>query len=102
MDSSRDGGGCKEVFYWRISLCRWSVKKIDKWTEVLGPSVVMDWVRLFGIPLHIWRKETLEKLGEMVGVVEEVDDRCLQLEVVEFARMKIIHPVDAEIAKTCG
>lgn len=62
----------------------------------------MDWVRLFGIPLHIWRKETLEKLGEMVGVVEEVDDRCLQLEVVEFARMKIIHPVDAEIAKTCG
>lgn len=60
----------------------------------------MDWVRFFGISLHVWRKETLHKLGELIGMVEEIDDRCLEMEVVEFVRMRLAHRIDLEIPRT--
>lgn len=44
-------------------------------------------------------KDTLQKLSELVGVVEEVDARFLNMEVVEFVRMKVVHPITSEIPK---
>lgn len=36
-----------------------SLKRIDKWMKILGLGIAVDWVRFFGIPLHVWRKDTL-------------------------------------------
>lgn len=75
------------------------LKGLDKWTEVLGPRMVVDWVRIFNVPLHAWRKEVMWKLGEMCGAVEEIDARCLSMEVVEFVRMKVVRLATKEIPK---
>lgn len=42
----------------------------------------------------------LWKLGELIGMVEEVDERCLKMEVVEFARLRIVQPSDVVIPQT--
>lgn len=73
---------------------------IDKWVEAMGPSVVVDWVRIFVAPLHAWRKEVMWKLGELIGAVEEVDARCLTMEMVEFVRVKVVRLAATEIPKT--
>lgn len=76
------------------------LKRLDKWSADLGLGKVIGWVRIFGIPLHAWRKEILWKLGGILGFVEEVDNRWLNLEVVEFLQVKIIRPVTSVIPKT--
>lgn len=40
------------------------------------------------------------KLGELIGIVEEVKDRCIQMEVVEFLRLKIARPCAAIVPPT--
>lgn len=40
------------------------------------------------------------KLGELIGLVEEVVDRCLKMEVVGFVRLKIVRPVAAVVPQT--
>lgn len=42
----------------------------------------------------------LWKLGEMIGSVEEIDTRCLFLEVVQFVRVKVVRLVGKGIPKT--
>lgn len=76
------------------------LKQIDKWTEFLGPDLVVDWVRIFGVPLHVWRKELMCQLGELIGVVEEVNDCCIQMEVAEFLQLKIIRPCAVVVPQT--
>lgn len=76
------------------------LRRIDKWSESHGPVLEVDWVRIHGIPLHARRKEVFWKLGELMGLVEEIDSHCLNMEIVEFARVKILHPVSVAIPKT--
>lgn len=30
------------------------LRRLDRWTEVLGPTRRLCWVRMKGIPLHVW------------------------------------------------
>ena len=40
------------------------VRRIDRWTEVLGPVLNPYWIRLEGIPLHTWDERVFLCLGE--------------------------------------
>lgn len=48
--------------------------RFDRWTEVLGPVLKPSWVRLEGIPLHAWDVKAFHLLGEILGVLLEIDE----------------------------
>ncbi|KAJ8626716.1 hypothetical protein MRB53_020023 [Persea americana] len=46
---------------------------LQRWMEVLGSPPCEVWIRLKGVPLHVWRAETFSLLGEYLGSMLEVD-----------------------------
>lgn len=54
------------------------VRRIDRWTEVLGPLLHPYWIHLEGIRLHAWDERVFLRLGECFGVVMEVDEEAKQ------------------------
>lgn len=47
------------------------VRRVDWWTEVLGPVLHPVWVSLKGIPLHAGDEKVFHRLGECLGIVME-------------------------------
>lgn len=45
---------------------------VEKWMEVLGRSPRPCWVRLRGVPLHLWRESIFRKLGDCLGCTLEI------------------------------
>lgn len=50
---------------------------LDRWMEVLGPSLKPCLVRMEGIPLHAWSEDTFRCLGGCLGQVVEIDEAGL-------------------------
>lgn len=63
---------------------------LDRWTEVLGPSFQVSWIRMTGIPLHAWYEKVFRCIGECFGQVLEVDDDFVTQRRVDCARMKVL------------
>lgn len=51
-------------------------RRLDRWTEAIGPVLNPVWVRLEGIPLHAWHERVFARIGECLGVVMEVDEEA--------------------------
>ncbi|XP_057449044.1 uncharacterized protein LOC130740451 [Lotus japonicus] len=64
-------------------------ESINPWS----PSIVMQsrvvWIRCYGIPLHLWKRRSFDKLISPLGEVLELDAATSEMDRVEFARMKI-------------
>lgn len=59
------------------------VRWLDRWTEVLGPSLRPAWIRLEGIPFHARSKKIFRCIGECFGQVLEVDEDFVLLRKVD-------------------
>lgn len=35
------------------------LRRIDRWAESMGPGMVVEWVRIYGVPLYAWQKESV-------------------------------------------
>lgn len=58
------------------------LRRLDRWTEVLGPSLQVSWIRMEGIPLYAWSETVFRCIGELFGQVLEVDaDSAFQRKV---------------------
>lgn len=53
------------------------LRRLDRWTEVLGLSLKSCWVRMEGIPLHAWSEDAFRCLGGCLGQVVEIDESAL-------------------------
>lgn len=54
---------------------RWMVI-VQRWEPTVSktfPSLLPFWITVQGIPVHLWTKETIEKLGEDIGVYEKME-----------------------------
>lgn len=40
---------------------------IDRWMEVIGSPPSFRWVRLYGVPLQVWREGVFRLLGDCLG-----------------------------------
>lgn len=63
---------------------------IDRWMEVIGSPPSFRWVRLYGVPLQVWREGVFRLLGGCLGQTVEVDDNTMSKEVLSHRRVKIM------------
>ncbi|XXG42365.1 hypothetical protein AAC387_Pa01g2666 [Persea americana] len=63
---------------------------IDRWMEVIGSPPSFWWVRLYGVPLQVWREGVFRLLGGCLGQTVEVDDNTMSKEVLSHRRVKIM------------
>lgn len=49
------------------------LRRIDHWTEVIGPYLQLVWVRMDEICLQAWSVEAFRTLGPCLGMVVEMD-----------------------------
>ncbi|XP_010461431.1 PREDICTED: uncharacterized protein LOC104742154 [Camelina sativa] len=54
---------------WMISLVRWEPIVSDSY-----PLATSFWVKVGGIPMHLWELATLEAIGKKVGRIKELDE----------------------------
>ncbi|XP_019085370.1 PREDICTED: uncharacterized protein LOC104714873 [Camelina sativa] len=54
---------------WMVSLVRWEPIISSSY-----PSAVNFWVKVAGIPMHLWEVATLEAIGKKLGRIQEVDE----------------------------
>ncbi|KAL6987860.1 hypothetical protein U1Q18_013606 [Sarracenia purpurea var. burkii] len=71
----------------------WSIHEVNNSRKV--------WLRLTGVPLHVWCKETFLSLGELWGSVLKVDHRTTNKEWLEFDRVLVLTHQLRVINQTC-
>ncbi|XP_010447504.1 PREDICTED: uncharacterized protein LOC104730099 [Camelina sativa] len=54
---------------WMVSLVRWEPVISSSY-----PSAINFWVKVPGIPMHLWEVATLEAIGKKLGRIQEVDE----------------------------
>ncbi|XP_010442805.1 PREDICTED: uncharacterized protein LOC104725765 isoform X2 [Camelina sativa] len=54
---------------WMVSLVRW-----EPVISSTYPSVINFWVKVSGIPMHLWEAVTLEAIGKKIGKLLEVNE----------------------------
>lgn len=63
---------------WMIILQRW-----EPTTSPQFPSLIPFWIKVQGIPVHLWTEDTIRQLGDDIGTFEEADITSLAV------RMKV-------------
>ncbi|KAG7548646.1 Reverse transcriptase domain [Arabidopsis suecica] len=53
---------------WMVVLVRW-----EPIISSTYPSAINFWVKVSGIPMHLWEEATLEAVGKKVGLIREID-----------------------------
>lgn len=49
---------------------------LQRWEPTTSPhfpSLIPFWIKVQGIPIHLWTEDTIKRLGEDIGVYEEAD-----------------------------
>ncbi|XP_010435256.1 PREDICTED: uncharacterized protein LOC104777483 [Camelina sativa] len=54
---------------WMVSLVRWEPVISSSY-----PSAINFWVKVLGIPMHLWEVATFEAVGKKLGRIQEVDE----------------------------
>ncbi|GLJ11267.1 hypothetical protein SUGI_0150000 [Cryptomeria japonica] len=57
------------------------------------PLVVYDhpvWIRLYNLPIEYWRDQSLEKIGNSLGTLLEIDEEIVEKDLYTYARLKIV------------
>lgn len=75
-------------------------KALDRWTEILGSPPSEVWIRLRGVPLHVWREETFFLLGDYVGSTVEVDPFTSKKEMLLYGRVKVTRDVNQRLPQS--
>ncbi|XP_010511133.1 PREDICTED: uncharacterized protein LOC104787294 [Camelina sativa] len=56
----------------------WMVS-LERWEPIISssyPSAINFWVKVTGIPMHLWEVATLEAIGKKIGKIQEVDEEA--------------------------
>lgn len=72
------------------SFCNALIRRLDRWTEVLGPSLQPCWIRCEGIPLHAWSEEVFRRIGDCLGQVVAVDEAATLKRRVNILRLQAL------------
>lgn len=75
-------------------------KALDRWTEILGSPPSEVWIRLRGVPLHVWCEETFSLLGDCVGSTVEVDPFTSKKEMMLYGRVKVTRDVNQRLPQS--
>ncbi|XP_019096686.1 PREDICTED: uncharacterized protein LOC104768219 [Camelina sativa] len=54
---------------WMLSLVKW-----EPIVSPTYPSAINFWVRVSGIPMHLWEVATLEAIGKKIGIIRDIDE----------------------------
>ncbi|XP_057432259.1 uncharacterized protein LOC130725013 [Lotus japonicus] len=74
-----------------------TIKRSEDWMNEMFSSLVpwspkisleyrMVWVRCYGFPLHVWKRNSLEKLISPIGSLIEMETSTESMSCIEFAR----------------
>lgn len=64
---------------------------LERWMEHLGPPPCPSWVRVKGIPLHVWHEEVFRLIGNCLGRTVEIDERIRSMEGdLQRGRIKVL------------
>jgi hypothetical protein len=64
-------------------------KKVVRWSPQLVADSRIVWVKVFGIPLHVWDEDLFKKLGSVFGVFVDFDEDTISRKRLDFARIQI-------------
>ena len=62
---------------------------IDTWNVGVKIDDILTWIEFFGIPPHLWCRETIKKLGELWGSFVGMDRYTSKMRSVTYARILI-------------
>lgn len=73
---------------------RWMVI-LQRWEPTISPSfpsLIPFWIKVQGIPLHLWTKETIESIGRDIGIFEslEITPLAVRMRVHVNGRLPLI------------
>ncbi|GLJ41342.1 hypothetical protein SUGI_0855570 [Cryptomeria japonica] len=67
---------------------------IQPWTPNFDPTALAVyeepvWVRLFNLPIEYWSESSLEKIGQTLGTLLEIDEDIIESDLYTYVRLKI-------------
>lgn len=73
---------------------RWMVI-LQRWEPTVSPdfpSMIPFWIKVHGIPIHLWKEETIKTIGEDIGTFEsaEVTSTSIRMRVHVNGRLPLI------------
>lgn len=70
----------------------WNVyfKEMKMWKPHMVATKRMVWVKIFGLPLHVWEEDTFKQIGAQFGVFLDFDDATINRKRLDVARVKIL------------
>jgi len=63
--------------------------------KVVGNNI--RWARIWGVPISLWSRECFEKIIATMGTVVDVDMKTTQWQNLEYARVQVRLPLQAEV-----
>lgn len=82
-------GFCKFEENLYVQLSKW-VPSLNKRLDVLACNG--GWVRICGLPFHMWRMDVFEKIGECCGGCIEVHNETIKMKDLREAKIKVRKP----------
>ncbi|XP_010482363.1 PREDICTED: uncharacterized protein LOC104761044 isoform X1 [Camelina sativa] len=75
---------------WMISLVKW-----EPIISSTYPSAINFWVKVGGIPLHLWETATLQAIGKKIGTLREIDGSiCVTVNGFNPLLFQLVVPFD--------
>ena len=65
--------------------------------EVVGRPPRPCWVRMKGVPVHVWSESVFRKLGDCLGRTLKVDKKTIDKESLVFRRVKVMLGGDVQL-----
>jgi hypothetical protein len=64
-------------------------KEVTVWSPNLVAKGRLVWIKICGLPLHVWEEESFKKAGSMFGVFLDYDEATNTRQRLDFARVKV-------------
>ncbi|GLJ44228.1 hypothetical protein SUGI_0923740 [Cryptomeria japonica] len=66
---------------------------IQPWAPNFDPTSLAEyetpvWIRLFSLPIEYWSDQSLEKIGQTLGILLEIDEGIIEQDLYTYARLK--------------
>ncbi|RVW47703.1 hypothetical protein CK203_107043 [Vitis vinifera] len=70
------------------------VMRLEKWSQRTGCLMEEEkereaWVRIVGLPISLWNRDTLSKIGEGCGGFLDIDVKTERMEELQWARIRV-------------
>lgn len=76
------------------------VRRMDCWMDVLGGQSQPSFIRMEGIPLHVWDESVFKCLGDCLGVVMKIDDAAKQKRRIDNVHLLILRNPNLRLPKS--